>query len=120
MIKIGSLLKVADNSGVKTVKCIGIFNNKKYASLGDIITITVKSLKSQKKLHKKDKLKGLIVHTKKNYLRKNNSYIKFNQNAVVLINNQNNPISTRVIGPIIKELKIKKFLKIIALADKII
>lgn len=122
MIQQESILKVADNSGAKTVKCIKVFGGfkKRYARLGDIIAISVQQLrnksKSTSKVLKGGVFRALVVRTKKQYTKKDGSSFLLEENAVVLINKQGNPIGTRVLGPISKVLKKKKFMKFISLS----
>ena len=122
MIQQESILKVADNSGAKTVKCIKVLGGfkKRYASLGDVIVVSVQQLrnKSRKtsKVLKRGVFRALVIRVKKNYKKKDGSIFTSSENAVVLINKQGNPIGTRVLGPIPKILKKKKFMKFISLS----
>lgn len=126
MIQHQTRLKVADNSGAKTVKCIKILGGfqRKYAKLGDIIVVSVQKLrkksKETSKVKKKDIFKGLIVRTKFKYNKQNAEQMFFNENAVVLINKQNNPIGTRILGPLPRFLKKKKFQKFISISSGLI
>lgn len=126
MIQQQTILKVSDNSGAKTVKCIKVLGGfkKKYAKLGDVIVVSVQKLrnklKKDAKVKKKEIYKALIIRTKTYSKKKNGFDIQFQENAVVLINNQNNPIGTRVIGPLPKKLKKKNFQKLINISSGLI
>ena len=117
MIQQQTILKVADNSGAKTVKCIKVLGGfkRKFAFLGDIIVVSVQQLRNKSKITSKvqqgEVLKALIIRTKKQKKKKDGSTIVFNENFVSLINKQGNPIATRILGPIPKNLKINKFMK---------
>jgi large subunit ribosomal protein L14 len=122
MIQQETILKVADNSGAKTVKCIKVLGGfkKRYANLGDIIVISVQQLrnksKSTSKVLKGGVFRALIVRTKKRYKTRDGSVFLLEENAVALINKQGNPIGTRILGPIPKTLKKKKFMKFVSLS----
>ena len=122
MIQQETVLKVADNSGAKTVKCIKVLGGfkKRYANLGDIIVISVQQLrnksKSTSKVLKGGVFRALVVRTKKRYKKRDGSLFLLEENAVALINKQGNPIGTRILGPIPKTLKKKKFMKFISLS----
>lgn len=122
MIQPRSILEVADNSGAKKVQCIKVFGgfHKKYARLGDIIMVSVKEAMPDSNLKKGDKAKAVVVRTKKEFRRPDGSYIRFDQNAVVLINAQKEPIGTRIFGPVARELRWKEFMKIISLAPEVL
>jgi large subunit ribosomal protein L14 len=122
MIQQQTILKVADNSGAKTVKCIKVLGGfkKRYARLGDIIVVSVQQLRNKSKKTSKV-LKGgvfraLVVRTKTQYKKKDGSSFSLNENSVTLINKQGNPIGTRILGPIPKTLKKKKFMKFVSLS----
>ena len=122
MIQQESILKVADNSGAKIVKCIKVLGGfkKRYANLGDVIVVSVQQLRNKSKKTSKV-LKGgvfraLVIRTKKHYKRKDGLSFLLQENSVALINKQGNPIGTRILGPIPKVLKKKKFLKFISLS----
>jgi len=122
MIQQQTILKVADNSGAKTVKCIKVLGGfkKRYANLGDIIVVSVQQLRNKSKKTSKV-LKGgvfraLVIRTKTQYKKKDGSLFALNENSVTLINKQGNPIGTRILGPIPKILKKKKFMKFISLS----
>jgi large subunit ribosomal protein L14 len=126
MIQQQTLLKVSDNSGAKIVKCIKVLGGfkKKVAYLGDIIIVSVQQLRNKSKVTSKVKkgeiYKALIIRTKKKKIKKDGSIIGFKENSVSLINKQNNPIATRIIGPVPKELKKKIFNKFIQLSSGIV
>lgn len=125
MIQSQTILKVTDNSGAKTVKCIKVPGGfkKKIAKLGDFVIVSVQKLRNKakrtSKVKKKEIYKALIVRTKATYRKNTGITIEFNENAVVLINKQGNPIGTRIIGPIPKTLQKKAFQKFISLASGI-
>lgn len=122
MIQQETILKVADNSGAKTVKCIKVLGGFKkiYAKLGDIIVVSVQQLrnksKSTSKVLKGGVFRALVVRTKKRYKRRDGLLFLFEENAAVLINKQGNPIGTRILGPVPKILKKKKFTKFVSLS----
>ncbi|MCG8571490.1 MAG: 50S ribosomal protein L14 [Spirochaetes bacterium] len=122
MIQVESVLKVADNSGAKMVKCIKVLGGSKrrYASVGDIIAVSVKEVIPNGPIKKGTKLRGVIVRTKKELRRKDGSYIKFDDNALVIIDANNNPKGTRVFGPVARELRDKDFMKIVSLAPEVL
>jgi large subunit ribosomal protein L14 len=122
MIQQETILKVADNSGAKTVKCIKVLGGfkKRYANLGDVIIVSVRQLRNKSKKTSKV-LKGgvfraLVVRTKNKYKKKDGSLFSLQENSVVLINKQGNPIGTRILGPVPKILKKKKFMKFVSLS----
>lgn len=123
MIQQESLLKVIDNSGAKIVKCIKILGKfkKRYANLGDIIVVSIKQLRNKlrntSKVKKKSIFKALIVRVKNQYQKYDGSKILLSDNAVVLIDKQNNPVGTRIVGPIAKKLKKKKFVKFLNISS---
>nr|YP_003795318.1 ribosomal protein L14 [Chromera velia]ADJ66560.1 ribosomal protein L14 [Chromera velia] len=122
MIMVNTILKVADNSGALRVKCIGLFNNKKRAEVGDVITtVVLKSYaQSKAKIKTSSIVKGVVVRTRKKQKRKNNVYVKFEDNAIVVIDDRKNPIGTRIFGAVASELRGKDFARIISLAPDII
>jgi large subunit ribosomal protein L14 len=122
MIQPRSILEVADNSGAKKVQCIKVFGgfHKKYARLGDIIMVSVKEALPDSNIKKGDKAKAVVVRTRKEFRRPDGTYIRFDQNAVVLINAQKEPIGTRIFGPVARELRWKEFMKIISLAPEVL
>ena len=122
MIQQETILKVADNSGAKLVKCIKVLGGTKhrYAGVGDIITVTVKQVLPNQSIKKGAVLKGVIVRVSKAYRRKDGSYIRFDDNALVIIDNNKNPKGTRVFGPVARELREKDFMKIVSLAPEVL
>jgi large subunit ribosomal protein L14 len=122
MIQQESRLNVADNTGAKELLCIRVLGGTKrrYASIGDIIVVTVKKAISGTDSKKGTISKAVIVRTRKEIRRKDGSYIRFDDNAAVLINNQMEPTGTRVFGPVGRELREKKFMKIISLAPEVV
>ncbi|MCX7769973.1 MAG: 50S ribosomal protein L14 [Proteobacteria bacterium] len=122
MIQMQTKLEVADNSGAKKVMCIKVVGSTKrrYATVGDLIMISVKEAIPEGKVKKGDVLKAVVVRTKKAVRRPDGSYIRFDDNAAVLLNNQLEPIGTRIFGPVARELRAKKFMKIISLAPEVL
>jgi len=116
------MLDVADNSGAKRVMCFHVVGSsrKRYATLGDVIVVTVKEAIPQATVKKGDVAKAVVVRTTKEVRREDGSYIKFDRNAAVLINAQGEPMGTRIFGPIARELRRKKFTKILSLAPEVI
>jgi len=122
MIQMTTILDVADNSGAKKVFCIKVLggSKRKYASLGDIIVVSVKEAIPNGKVKKGDVAKAVIVRTAKEVARPDGSYIRFDTNSAVLINKENEPLGTRIFGPVARELRAKKFMKIISLAPEVL
>jgi large subunit ribosomal protein L14 len=122
MIQQESRLKVADNSGAKEVLCIRVLGGtrKRYASIGDKIVVTVKTANPAGNLKKGTVSKAVVVRTKKEIRRKDGSYIRFEDNAAVLLNEKNEPIGTRVFGPVGRELREKEFMKLVSLAPEVL
>jgi len=122
MIQQETRLNVADNTGAKQVLCIKVLggSRKRYAKVGDLIVITVKKTIPNSNIKKGEVCKAVVVRTNKEYKRKDGSYIRFDDNAVVIIDNQEEPAGTRVFGPIARELREKKFMKILSLAPEVI
>jgi large subunit ribosomal protein L14 len=122
MIQTQTILEVADNSGAKRVQCIRVLvgSRRRYARLGDIVVVAVKEALPDGNVKKGTVQKGVIVRTRKETRRPDGSYIRFDQNAVVLINAQMEPIGTRIFGPVARELRWKEFMKIISLAPEVI
>ena len=122
MIQQESRLKVADNTGAKEILCIRVLggSGRRYAGIGDVIVATVKDALPGAGVKKGDVVKAVIVRTVKEHRRRDGSYIKFDDNAAVLINDQNEPVGTRVFGPVARELRERKFMKIISLAPEVI
>jgi large subunit ribosomal protein L14 len=122
MIQMQTILNVADNSGAKKLCCIKVLGGtrRKYASIGDIIVVSIKEAIPNSKVKKGDVSKAVIVRTAKEIRRKDGSYIKFDDNSAVLINPQREPIGTRIFGPVARELRAKNFTKIISLAPEVL
>jgi large subunit ribosomal protein L14 len=122
MIQTQSILDVADNSGARRVMCIKVLGGSKrrYASIGDIIVVSVKEAIPNAKVKKGDVAKAVIVRTAKEIGRPDGSYIRFDNNSAVLIDNQGEPIGTRIFGPVARELRAKRFMKIISLAPEVL
>jgi large subunit ribosomal protein L14 len=122
MVQAESILDVADNSGARKVLCIKVLGGSKrrYASLGDIIVVSVKEAIPNAKVKKGDVMKAVIVRTAKEVGRADGSYIRFDNNSAVLIDNQREPIGTRIFGPVARELRAKRFMKIISLAPEVL
>ncbi len=122
MIQPETRLTVADNSGAKQVYCIKVLggSRRRYASLGDIIVVSVKEALPGSKVKKGDVMKAVVVRTAKEVGRVDGSFIKFDDNSAVLINNAKEPIGTRIFGPVARELRARRFMKIISLAPEVI
>lgn len=122
MIQQQTVLDVADNSGAKRVMCIKVLGGtrKRYATLGDIIVVAIKTAIPEGQAKKGTVAKAVVVRTAKEVRRPDGSYIKFDRNAAVLINNANEPIGTRIFGPVARELRKKNFMKIISLAPEVL
>jgi large subunit ribosomal protein L14 len=117
-----SRLKVADNSGARELLCIRVVGGhyRRYASVGDVITATVKSAQPGGQVKKGEVVKAVVVRVAKEYRRPDGSNIRFDDNAAVLINNQNNPRGTRIFGPVARELRERNFMKIVSLAPEVL
>jgi large subunit ribosomal protein L14 len=122
MIQARSRLEVADNSGAKRLGCIRVLggSKKRYGTVGDIIVASVKEVIPNSKVKKGEVVKAVIVRTKKEIRRQDGSYVKFDDNSAVLINQYNEPIGTRIFGPVARELRAKRFMKIISLAPEVV
>lgn len=122
MIQTSSVLDVADNSGAKSVMCIRVLggSRRRYAGLGDIIVVAVQEALPESKVKKGEVAKAVVVRTKREYRRSDGSYIKFDTNSAVLVNAQKEPIGTRIFGPVARELRNKKFMKIVSLAPEVL
>ncbi|MEA2102141.1 MAG: 50S ribosomal protein L14 [Thermodesulfobacteriota bacterium] len=122
MIQMQTRLKVADNSGAKEVVCIKVLGGSKrrYAFLGDVIVVTVKDAIPNSKVKKGDVVSAVVVRTKKASKRKDGSTIRFDDNSAVIINVQKEPVGTRIFGPVARELRARKFMKIVSLAPEVI
>lgn len=122
MVQMQTRLKVADNSGAKEVQCIKVLGGTKrrYASIGDIIVVSIKDAMANSKVKKGDVAKAVIVRTIHKLRRPDGSYIRFDDNSAVLINNNKEPIGTRIFGPVARELRAKQFVKIVSLAPEVL
>ena len=122
MIQERSILKVADNSGAKTIRCFRILggSRKKFAHIGDIIVASVQVAEPRKAVKKKDIVKAVIVRSRMNNRRKGGLYVRFDDNAAVILNAKKEPVGTRIFGPIPRELKEKGYEKIVSLAADIV
>ena len=122
MIQEETNLVAADNSGAKRLKCIRVLggSNRRYASVGDLIVVSVKAAIPNAGVKKGDVSKAVIVRTKKEVRRKDGSYIRFDENAAVLLNNQGEPKGTRIFGPVARELRERNSMKIVSLAPEVL
>jgi len=122
MIQMQSNLFVADNSGAKRIQCIKVLGGSKrrFASIGDIIVVSIKDAIPRAKVKKGEVFKAVIVRTAKEFSRNDGSTIRFDKNAAVLLDKQEEPIATRIFGPVTRELRTKKFMKIISLAPEVL
>ena len=122
MIQMQTRLRVADNSGAKEVMCIKVLggSHRRYASVGDIIVVSIKEALPNAKVKKGDTAKAVIVRTIQKIRRVDGSYIRFDDNSAVLINNAKEPIGTRIFGPVARELRAKSFVKIVSLAPEVL
>jgi large subunit ribosomal protein L14 len=122
MIQAETRLTVADNSGARVLYCIKVLggSRRRYASVGDIIVVSIKEAIPNAKVKKGDVLKAVVVRTKKEIKRADGSYIRFDDNSAVLINAQKEPLGTRIFGPVARELRAKRFMKIVSLAPEVL
>ncbi len=122
MIQQESRLAVADNSGAKEVLCIRVLggSGRRYARVGDKIVVTVKTAIPGGNIKKGEVSRAVVVRTKKEYRRKDGSYIRFDENAAVLLNDQDEPLGTRIFGPVARELREKQYMRIVSLAPEVI
>lgn len=122
MIQAETRLKVADNSGARKVACIKVLGGSKrrYARVGDVIVCSVKEAIPNGAVKKSDVVRAVVVRTKKEYRRKDGSYIKFDENAAVIIDLQGNPRGTRIFGPVARELRDHRYMKIVSLAPEVL
>lgn len=122
MIQEESNLVVADNSGARRVRCIRVLggHGRRYAGVGDIIIVSVKAALPNAGVKKGDVCKAVVVRTKKEIQRKDGSYIRFDENAAVILNNQGEPRGTRIFGPVARELRERNYMKIISLAPEVL
>jgi large subunit ribosomal protein L14 len=122
MIQLKSVLEVADNSGARKIQCVKVLggSRRRYATVGDIIVVAVKDAIPNSKVKKGSVHKAVIVRTSKQLKRADGSYIRFDENSAVLINAQEEPVGTRIFGPVARELRSKKFMKIVTLAPEVL
>ncbi|MGB8296976.1 MAG: 50S ribosomal protein L14 [Polyangia bacterium] len=122
MVQTTTTLDVADNSGAKKIMCIRVLGGtkRKYASLGDIIIVSIKEAIPNAKVKKGEVARAVIVRTKKEVSRPDGSYIRFDANSAVLVDKDNEPVGTRIFGPVARELRAKRFMKIISLAPEVL
>ena len=122
MIQLRSTLEVADNSGAKRVQCVKVLggSQRRYARLGDVVVVSVKEALPDSNIKKGSVTKAVVVRTRKEAKRPDGSYIRFDQNAVVLINAQGEPVGTRIFGPVARELRWREYTKIISLAPEVL
>jgi large subunit ribosomal protein L14 len=122
MIQMTSVLDVADNSGAKKVFCIKVLGGtrRRYATIGDIIIVSIREAIPGAKVKKGEVARAVIVRTKRELARSDGSYIKFDGNSAVLVNKENEPIGTRIFGPVARELRAKRFMKIVSLAPEVL
>lgn len=122
MIQMQTNLEVADNSGARRVQCIKVLggSKRKYASVGDVIVVSVKEAIPRGRVKKGDVRKAVVVRTAKEVRRDDGTAIRFDGNAAVILNNNNEPIGTRIFGPVVRELRAKNFMKIISLAPEVL
>ena len=122
MIQSETKLEAADNSGAKRLRCIKVLggSKRKYASVGDIIVVSVKEAIPRGRVKKGDVRKAVVVRTAKEVRREDGTSIRFDRNAAVILNNNNEPVGTRIFGPVVRELRAKNFMKIISLAPEVL
>ena len=122
MIQMQTMLTAADNSGAKRLQCIKVLggSKRKYASIGDIIVVSVKEALPNARVKKGDLKRAVVVRTKKEIRRADGSHIKFDVNSAVIINDANEPVGTRIFGPVARELRAKKFMKIVSRAPEVL
>ncbi len=122
MIQTTTVLDVADNSGAKKISCIKVLGGSKrrYATIGDVIVVSVKEAVVNAKVKKGEVARAVIVRTRKEIKRPDGSYIKFDSNSAVMVTKENEPIGTRIFGPVARELRARKFMKIISLAPEVL
>ncbi len=122
MIQLRTVLGVADNSGARTVQCIKVLggSRRRYARIGDVIVVAVQEAEPRSAVKKGEVRKAVVVRTRKEIRRPNGSYIKFDNNAAVLINDAMEPLGTRIFGPVARELRAKKFMRILSLAPEVL
>jgi large subunit ribosomal protein L14 len=122
MVQVETILDVADNSGARKVRCVHVLGGtrRRYASIGDEIVVSIREAIPNAKVKKGDVMRAVIVRTAKEIGRPDGSYIRFDTNSAVLLDNQREPIGTRIFGPVARELRAKRFMKIISLAPEVL
>jgi large subunit ribosomal protein L14 len=122
MIQVQTVLDVADNSGAKVVMCIKVLggSRRRYAQLGDVIVVSVQEALPDSKVKKGETARAVVVRTKREWRRPDGSYIKFDSNSAVMLGAQSEPMGTRIFGPVARELRTKKFMKIVSLAPEVL
>ena len=122
MIQMRTILDVADNSGAKRVQCIKVLggSRRRYAQLGDVIVVSVQEALPDSKVKKGETARAVVVRTKREWRRADGSYIKFDSNSAVMLGAQSEPMGTRIFGPVARELRSKKFMKIVSLAPEVL
>jgi large subunit ribosomal protein L14 len=122
MIQVQTFLDVADNSGAKLVQCVKVLggSRRRYAGLGDIIVVSIKEALPDSKVKKGDTAKAVVVRVKREVRRPDGSYIRFDTNSAVMLNAQKEPLGTRIFGPVARELRGRKFMKIVSLAPEVL
>jgi large subunit ribosomal protein L14 len=122
MIQMETILNVADNTGVKVVRCIQVRGtaSKKYGGVGDVVVGSVRKCSPQSTLRKGAKVRGVIVRTKRDVVRKDGSVLRFDDNSIVLIDDNNQPVGNRIFGPVARELRYRNFMRIISLAPEVV
>ncbi|HBT97044.1 MAG TPA: 50S ribosomal protein L14 [Desulfobulbaceae bacterium] len=122
MIQTQTLLNVADNSGARKVMCVRVLGGtrKRYAQIGDVIVVSIKEALPQSKVKKGDVMKAVIVRTQNSYKRSDDTWVRFDENAAVILANSGEPVGTRIFGPVARELRNQGFMKIISLAPEVL
>ena len=122
MIQTQTLLNVADNSGARKVMCVSVLGGtkKRYAQVGDVIVVSIKEALPQSKVKKGDVMKAVIVRTRNSYKRSDDTWVRFDENAAVILANSGEPVGTRIFGPVARELRNQGFMKIISLAPEVL
>jgi large subunit ribosomal protein L14 len=122
MIQTQTLLNVADNSGARKIMCVRVLGGtrKRYAKIGDVIVVSIKEALPQSKVKKGDVMKAVIVRTQNSYKRSDDTWVRFDENAAVILANSGEPIGTRIFGPVARELRNQGFMKIISLAPEVL
>jgi len=122
MIQMQTVLDVADNSGAQKVQCIKVLggSKRKYASIGDLVVVSVKEAAPHSKVKKGEVLRAVVVRTRKEIRRVDGTYIRFDTNSAVIVNTQGEPVGTRIFGPVARELRAKQFMKIVSLAPEVL